>query len=78
MKGRGPVEGVVIHKMGQLSQKRRCPPPKSPNRAEKGKLSAWKKRIAAALFREVLATNVEIGRVGAGLSKCFDVFTAGR
>ena len=44
LRGREPVEGVVIHKMGQLSQKRRCPPPKSPSYDEKGKLSAWKKR----------------------------------
>ena len=55
MMGRRPVGDVIIHKMGQLSQKRRC----HLSKVQAGLKKAKEKRTAS--LREVLATNIEIG-----------------
>lgn len=74
MKGRGPVEGVVIHKMGQLSQKRRCHLPKVEAALKREKRRGWQQWQHSE--RGVGSKCRNWRRVGASLSKCFDVFTA--
>ena len=62
------VDADVFHKTGQLSQKRRAAPPQTSRHTRCNKNSPP---------RAVLATNVEIGRVGVRLSKCFHRLAGG-
>ena len=62
------VDADVFHKTGQLSQKRRAAPPQTSRHTRCNKNSPQ---------RAVLATNVEIGRVGVRLSKCFHRLAGG-